>query len=536
MMRNLRQAVAGVLALALACPAALVEAQGQRPYRANDQRVQRVLDRIETRAETFRLSLDDALDNSRLNGTATEDTVNNYVSEFERATDRLRERFNDRRAVSADVQEVLNRALYIDEFVRQNQLGNRARRDWNMLRSDLNLLAQYYNVAWNWNARPGYAGNSSGSYGGNYGGQAGFSATLTGTYRLDRSRSESAYSVADRATRDLPVSDQQRVRDNLARRLESPDVIAIDQRGRNFTLASSLAPQISFEANGREQTEYVGDNRRVSVRASMTGDQLVVSTSGYRGSDYQVTFDPENNGRTMRVTRRIWNERLAQPVVAISYYDRTSEVAQLDIYNGNQVGWNDGRGQGAGQNSGTMAGRTGRFYIPNDAQLVATLNSHLSTETAREGDRFSMTVRSPGQYAGAVIEGSLTGADRGGRVSGRSELALNFERIRLQNGQVYDFTGYIEEVRTPNGERVQVNNEGSVKNEDSQTEKTVTRAGIGAALGAIIGAVAGGGKGAAIGAAIGAGAGAGSVFIQGRGDLELQSGSEFTIRASAPQR
>jgi hypothetical protein len=534
MIRNLRQAAAGVLALALACPAALVQAQGQRPYRTNDRQVQRVLDRIEARAETFRMSLDEALDNSRLNGSTTEDQVNNYVSEFERATDRLRERFSDRRAVSTDVEEVLNRALYLDQFVRQNQLGNQARRDWNMLRSDLNLLAQYYNVAWNWNARPGYAGaGNAGNYGGNSGGRTGFGVTLTGTYRLDRARSESAYSVADRATRDLPYNDQQRVRDNLSRRLESPDVIAIDQRGRNFTLASSLAPQISFEANGREQTEQVGNNRAVTVRASMTGSQLVVSTTGYRGSDYQVTFDPENNGRTLRVTRRIWNERLAQPVVAISYYDRTSDVAQLDIYNGNQAAWNDGRGQ----TGGTMAGRTnGRFYIPNDTQLVAVLNGDLSTETAREGDRFSMTVRSPGQFAGAVIEGTLTGADRGGRVSGRSELALNFERLRLQNGQVYDFTGYIEEVRTASGEKVQVNNEGSVKNDDSQTEKTVTRAGIGAALGAIIGAVAGGGKGAAIGAAIGAGAGAGSVFIQGRGDLELRSGSEFTIRASAPQR
>jgi len=63
----------------------------------------------------------------------------------------------------------------------------------------------------------------------------------------------------------------------------------------------------------------------------------------------------------------------------------------------------------------------------------------------------------------------------------------------------------------------------------------VTRGGIGAALGAIIGAIGGGGKGAAIGAAVGAGVGAGSVYVQGRDDLELRSGTEMTIRASAPQ-
>jgi hypothetical protein len=53
-------------------------------------------------------------------------------------------------------------------------------------------------------------------------------------------------------------------------------------------------------------------------------------------------------------------------------------------------------------------------------------------------------------------------------------------------------------------------------------------------VGAIIGAIAGGGKGAAIGAILGAGAGAGSVYVQGREDLELMSGSEVTLRASAP--
>jgi dolichol kinase len=67
----------------------------------------------------------------------------------------------------------------------------------------------------------------------------------------------------------------------------------------------------------------------------------------------------------------------------------------------------------------------------------------------------------------------------------------------------------------------------------NQTTKTVTRSGIGAAIGAIIGAVAGGGSGAAIGAGIGAGVGAGSVILQGRDNLEIPMGSEFTIIATS---
>ena len=90
-------------------------------------------------------------------------------------------------------------------------------------------------------------------------------------------------------------------------------------------------------------------------------------------------------------------------------------------------------------------------------------------------------------------------------------------------------------MRTSNGETVQVDNEGTVRDQN-QTKTTEERAAIGTAVGAIIGAIAGGGKGAAIGAILGAGAGAGSVYAQGRDDLEMVRGTEVTIRASAPNR
>jgi hypothetical protein len=145
-----------------------------------------------------------------------------------------------------------------------------------------------------------------------------------------------------------------------------------------------------------------------------------------------------------------------------------------------------------------------------------------------------MTVTSPAQFQGAVIEGHIASASRSGRITGRSDMSLNFDTIRYQ-GRTYQFAGFLESVRTQGGETVQVDNEGSVR-DDSQTKTTAQRAAIGTAVGAIIGAIAGGGKGAAIGAIVGAGAGAGSVYVQGREDLELLSGSEVTLRASAPNR
>ena len=161
---------------------------------------------------------------------------------------------------------------------------------------------------------------------------------------------------------------------------------------------------------------------------------------------------------------------------------------------------------------------------------MAVLNDNLSTKQAHEGDRFTFTVRSPRQFEGARIEGHVARVSRSGQVTGRAEMSLDFDRILLRDGRAANFAGYIENVRTTSGETVPVDNEGTVQGESSQTSRTVTRTGIGAAIGAI----AGGGKGAAIGAAVGAGAGAGSVFVQGREDLDLASGTEFGLRASAP--
>ena len=145
-----------------------------------------------------------------------------------------------------------------------------------------------------------------------------------------------------------------------------------------------------------------------------------------------------------------------------------------------------------------------------------------------------MTVREPGQYAGAVIEGTVGSVDQGGRVTGRAGLTLNFDTIRLQNAQTHRFAGAVSGVRMPDGDAVNVDNEGTAQG-GNQTTQTVQRAGIGTAIGAIIGAVAGGAKGAVIGAVVGAAGGAGSVYVQGKDNLELPMGTELTIRASAPR-
>jgi hypothetical protein len=259
----------------------------------------------------------------------------------------------------------------------------------------------------------------------------------------------------------------------------------------------------------------------VRVRASFSGDQLNIARSGERAQDFTVTFDPADNGRRLIVTRRLYSDQLSQPVAVRSYYEKTAEVAQLDIYTGSP-------------DQPTVGATSGGFVVPNGTDVVAVLNTNLSTDTAHDNDRFTMTVRSPSTYDGATIEGYVTNVNRSGRLTGRSEMTLNFDNIRLRDGRTYRFAGILETVRTAGGETVRVDNEGAVRDDD-QTKRTIQRTAIGTALGAIIGAIAGGGKGAAIGAVVGAGAGAGSVYVQGQNDLSLTTGTEVTIRSTGPR-
>ncbi|MCY7374393.1 MAG: YMGG-like glycine zipper-containing protein [Pyrinomonadaceae bacterium] len=214
---------------------------------------------------------------------------------------------------------------------------------------------------------------------------------------------------------------------------------------------------------------------------------------------------------------RVYLENSNETITVASVYDKTSETADLSI-NGNQ---------------NTGGGNINDYIIANNTRLSAALRTPISTKVSQNGDRFQMEVTAPSQYNGAIIEGRVAKTERSGRVSGRANVSLEFDTIRLRNGQTYRFSGIVDDVTLANGEKVTVNNEGTVR-DNNQTTKTVTRAGIGAALGALIGAIAGGGQGAAIGAGVGAGAGAGSVILQGRDDIELGEGTTFSITASAP--
>lgn len=153
---------------------------------------------------------------------------------------------------------------------------------------------------------------------------------LAGTYRLNTARSDNARAAVYGATNSLPEVDQLLILDGLMSRLESPDVLVIEQRGHVVTVASSNAPLVTFDADGLERSERVADGRTVRARATLNGGRLAVSSKGDRGSDFDVTFESRDDGRGLDVTRRIYADRYNQPIVVRSFYDRIPNTAGND--------------------------------------------------------------------------------------------------------------------------------------------------------------------------------------------------------------
>lgn len=119
----------------------------QRVVRTN---VREIIRNLETDTDTFKSSLDDALDHSRLDGTRSEDEINEYVKQFEHATDKLKDKAEDQKFAPNLAREVLVRGRSINAFMRKHQLAQAANNDWDRVRNDLTLLAHAYRINWRW--------------------------------------------------------------------------------------------------------------------------------------------------------------------------------------------------------------------------------------------------------------------------------------------------------------------------------------------------------------------------------------------------
>jgi hypothetical protein len=161
--------------------------------------------------------------------------------------------------------------------------------------------------------------------------------------------------------------------------------------------------------------------------------------------------------------------------------------------------------------------------IPSGTLVAVRMIDSVDSETAHQGETFKASLEEPIVLdnetvfpKNSEVYVKLTKVQSAGRVSGKSELQLQLDRIFLGK------TGYVLESST------------YVNTGAGQGGKTARSAGIGAAIGAAIGAISGGGKGAVIGATTGAGAGAGVEAIRKGEQVRVESETRLDFRLEAP--
>lgn len=537
----MQRIISGLSALAIMIAVIAAAAASADAQRRNERAIRDTVRSLNAKIDDFGYTLLFRLRSisaDRRVGMDAEQSVENLKDKMRVFEDNL----NARRENQADVNDIIGAARDVDTFLRAHPQDRRIETAWSDVRELIGTLAANYNVTPDWTGR--ISNTSGGSSGTDYypadPAPSGAAANpLTGTYRLNRGQSEN---IADIISYTGVAGAN---RQDLESKLDPPEELAISVSGNRVVLASSNSEPISFIADGREKTEMAG-GRTVRVRATLTGDELTVSSLGGE-SDYTVTFAAEAGG-DLRITRRVTTAYLDETVFADSVYSKTEAVARLGIdqdpafgdddqYTSGDAGYssNDQYGGANSPNPTLSQSRIGEFIVPNGMVVTGVLENAIDTKVSQNNDRFKMTVQSPTEYRGAVIEGFITGVGRSGQISGRPNVTFNFERITMRDGRAYDFAGNVQSVKDHEGKDVRVDTEGTTKG-DSQTTETAKRGGIGAGLGAIIGAIAGGGKGAVLGAIIGGGAGAGSVLIGGRDDVRLMPGSTLTVRSSSPIR
>lgn len=485
-----------------------VQSQNQIQTRLTDRQIQVILTRIRSNSESLLTAIEGARPRGSIFASRMPGSVAYLVDDLLQATAHLSDHVTRREATRTDVDDLLGRADAVDEALTPNRGSAAAQTAWRNIRRDVESLASAYSITWDWQ-NPEYPGiPGSGVY-----------QRLTGTYQLDTARSDNPQRAIDTALRTVPSANRARVTRQLTRQLDPPDMLAIDRNGRTVIMASSLGPQVTFEADGQTRREPGAGGRTMNTRATLYGDRLEITTSGQANVnsaanaaslDYSVTFEPLAAGRDLQVTRRLYNNSLSQPVTLRTVYRRTSEAPDWTLSE---------RGE-------DRIGEPSGMLVPDGVTLQARLDHTVNLRNARDDDRVTLVVHnSPRrELEGATIEGYVR------RTTDDKGVVFQFDQIRLRNGRHSEFDGVIEQMIGPNGETIRFNGEQTTADRD-QTQRTIERGAIGAAVGAIVGAIIGGGKGAAIGAVVGGGGAAATVLLGEGGQSQLVRGTDFTIRS-----
>jgi VWFA-related protein len=178
---------------------------------------------------------------------------------------------------------------------------------------------------------------------------------------------------------------------------------------------------------------------------------------------------------------------------------------------------------------------TSSLTVGAGEKLILQLETPLHTRSTREADRAyfrtSDDVFAGGDVAvprGSEVRATVTKVRRPGRISGRAEISLRFDDVRLADGTVLPLevslvrAGFTQVQKTKDGDP-------KLKGEGGNGSNLMV-VGQGGLQGAVLGASIGGGKGAIYGGAAGAAIGLAGILLQRGPDLDLPRDMLFELK------
>ncbi|HRH46729.1 MAG TPA: hypothetical protein PKY82_34105, partial [Pyrinomonadaceae bacterium] len=288
-----------------------------------DQRqVNEILSNLSIKLDNFQENVNYEVNRNAVN-QSDEIKIGDSVKALRDEIDNLRNDMAAGRDSQSNIRQILETAYDFNDYLLRLKLNAKTQNDWKSARGLLDRLASNYGISTSWN-------NSVNQINANYSDN-----NLNGTYQIDTSRGDNVREIAEEATNNLS-NNRDEAKQDLNEKLEAPQSLAIEIKGNQASLASTLAPKITFTADGKDRTETLSDGTQIRLRAALRGQELTVSRLG-NNDDYTVIFTPLDNGRTLKVTRRVTTDYLSQTVFAESFYTKSDSLARMDIYGNENI-------------------------------------------------------------------------------------------------------------------------------------------------------------------------------------------------------
>lgn len=414
-----------LLTLAGAILTTSANAQLRYQTRYSKAQVGNIISRLEATSNTFTRDFNRELDRSRLNGSDAEDRYNSMVRDYAGSLDRLRREFNRNSSwwlTRNEVSDVISKASPVNDIINGLSFRRNIERQWNAMRTDLNTLADTYDL-------PGL--NGGGWTGGNIGGggwNGGGNMSSTPTWARGTFYSTNGTNISltlDAEGRATVVNGGQTYygtyyRGNL---VVNGDSSVLRQSGNGIeTYNRNTGQTTSYSRNGwnggnvgndggwngggnmssppswARGTFYSTNGSNISLTIDSSGRATVVNA----GQTYYGTYYRGNlvlNGDSSSVT---------QSGNGIQTYNRNT--GQTTIYSRNGGGnWNGG-GAGAGNMSSPPNWAQGTFYSTNGTNISLSLNSNGQVTANVNGQTYYGTY-----YNGAItLNGDVSTVTRNG--------------------------------------------------------------------------------------------------------------------------